>query len=100
MMTDLPSDKEINKLKKDGFNSERDYSKYINKLFDSKFIKIVDYGCSWGYNVFKLKKSGYSAVGFEISKPRAKFGEQKLGIKIYSDQKNIPSEQDLFLVLM
>jgi 2-polyprenyl-3-methyl-5-hydroxy-6-metoxy-1,4-benzoquinol methylase len=97
MMTDLPSDKEILSLKEEGFKSERDLSKYTSLLFETKTLNIVDYGCSWGYNVFKLQSSGHNAIGFEISKPRAQFGEKNLGVKIYSELNEVPSTQDLFL---
>ncbi|MGB0522314.1 MAG: class I SAM-dependent methyltransferase [Flammeovirgaceae bacterium] len=96
MMTDLPSDAEIAKLKSENFNSLRDYSVYIDPVFNDSSIKVIDYGCSWGYNVFKLKNAGYDAVGFEVSRPRAKFGEDKLDVTIFSNFDHAPSNMDLF----
>jgi hypothetical protein len=97
MMTDLPSDEKIDIYKKENFKTERSYNFYINALFNSKPISIIDYGCSWGYNVYKLLNEGHNTVGFEVSKPRARFGENKLGIKIFSELHDVPTGQDLFL---
>ena len=97
MMTDLPSDSEIDKLKKNNFNHLRSYDQYLNALSSASPIKILDYGTSWGYNVFKLKKPNYDAVGFELSKPRASFGEEKLGVKIFSDLNKVPNNLDIIL---
>lgn len=98
MMTKLPSDAEIVKLKENNFSSLRSYQNYLDALFkEDSGIKVVDYGCSWGYNVYKLAKSGNQVVGFEISVPRAEFGKEKLGVAIYSDTEFLPVENDLVL---
>ncbi|MBL6871863.1 MAG: hypothetical protein ISQ95_04630 [Flavobacteriales bacterium] len=97
IMTYLPSDEELEILKKEGFNKLRSIHSYIDSLFQSKPVNIIDYGCSWGYNVFKLQKSGFNAVGYEVSKPRANFGQEKLGVQIYTKESDIPMDQDLFL---
>jgi len=57
--------------------------------------RVLDYGCSWGYGAFQLRNAGYDAVGFEISRPRAKFGREQLGIEILdalSDLDTIPDQ--------
>jgi len=46
--------------------------------------RVLDYGCSWGYIVQRLLHHGYVAVGYEVSRRRARFGqgnrrEQRLG---------------------
>lgn len=97
MMTDLPSDSEIAKLKDNNFENLRSYDAYLTALFGTDAIKILDYGTSWGYNVFKLRNSKYDAVGFELSKPRAKFGEEKLGVKIFSELDEVPKDLDVVL---
>lgn len=96
MITDLPSDERIEILKKEAFKSPKNFDPYIDSLFNSRAIKIVDYGCSWGYNVFRLQKSGYTAIGYEVSEPRAKFGREKLGIQIHTKESAVPGDQDLF----
>jgi SAM-dependent methyltransferase len=44
--------------------------------------RVLDFGCSWGYGTCQFRQSGFDAVGFEISKPRAEFGRAKLGLRI------------------
>ena len=98
LMTTLPSDEEIEKMKAENFPSQRSYKQYLDALSGGKKgIKVIDYGCSWGYNVFKLKQEGCDVVGFEISVPRAEFGMKKLGVKIYSDTAKLPLENDIVL---
>jgi 2-polyprenyl-3-methyl-5-hydroxy-6-metoxy-1,4-benzoquinol methylase len=45
--------------------------------------RVLDFGCSWGYTVRQLLDNDFSAVGFEISKSRAAFGRERLGVQIY-----------------
>lgn len=98
MMTKLLTDDEIKRNKENNFSSLRSYDNYINAIFKKKGgVKIIDYGCSWGYNVYKLIKSGFLCVGYELSVPRAEFGKLKLEIPIHSDIKQLPTENDLFL---
>jgi 2-polyprenyl-3-methyl-5-hydroxy-6-metoxy-1,4-benzoquinol methylase len=49
-------------------------------------LKILDFGCSWGYGAHQLRRAGYDAVGFEISAPRARFGRENLGLAIFSNR--------------
>ena len=95
MMTKLPTDIELVHLKKEVFSSIRSYDKYIDALFKKtpkNTVKILDYGCSWGYNIYKLINSGYDVIGYELSMPRAKFGEEKLGVKIIHKEVQLPSK--------
>jgi len=96
LTTDLPDLALLDRLEKTKFTgSEKDFSEKIVIL--RAFVpegKVLDFGCSWGYATFQLQQSGYDAVGFEISKPRAEFGRSHLGIKIideYSLLDKLPS---------
>lgn len=60
-------------------------------------MDVIDYGCSWGYNLYQLEQSGFNPSGYELSVPRAKFGEEKLGVKIFTNENDLPVNQDLFL---
>jgi 2-polyprenyl-3-methyl-5-hydroxy-6-metoxy-1,4-benzoquinol methylase len=44
--------------------------------------KVLDFGSSWGYGTYQLQLRGFDAVGFEISKPRAEYGREKMGLNI------------------
>jgi 2-polyprenyl-3-methyl-5-hydroxy-6-metoxy-1,4-benzoquinol methylase len=45
--------------------------------------RALDYGCSWGYATSVLRKNGYEASGFEISKPRASYAREHLGVPVF-----------------
>lgn len=85
--TKFPSQEYLkNLLDRNFIGSPKDISKKIN-LINSYVPKghVLDYGCSWGYSIWQFKNAGYEATGFEISKPRAKFGIDKLNIEIIDD---------------
>lgn len=94
LTTDLPEPDLLDKLKKTNFRgSEKDFSEKIAVLKELvPHGKVLDFGCSWGYSTFQLQEAGYNATGFEISKPRAEFGRNHLGVNIideYSDLDKI-----------
>lgn len=98
MMTILPNDQEIEKLKRENFSNLRSTTEYINALFKNRSgLNIIDYGCSWGYDVFRFVQAGHHAVGYELSIPRANFGKSKLGVKIFSDINELPGNNDLII---
>lgn len=96
MMTDIPNDEELAQLKKDRFPLLRSFDPYISAMLPDG-AKIIDFGCSWGYNVFKLNASGYNAEGYELSKPRGSFGMDKLGVKIHDKLDHMPKDRDLVM---
>lgn len=95
-ITDLPSDEELTKMMESNFYGKRDYSPFVNALHKSPPAKIVDYGSSWGYSVFQLKKAGFDAEGFDVSRSRAKFGE-KLGVIIHSTPASMRDQNDVIM---
>lgn len=98
MMTQLPSDSELEKLKQTNFDSIRSNLDYITAVLKRESgLKIIDYGCSWGYEVYRLNKAGHHAVGYELSVPRGAFGKSKLGVNIYADTEDLPGENDLVI---
>jgi hypothetical protein len=78
-------------------NADR-YIKLFNKLIPGKpsDIKIIDYGSSWGYISFQLKNHGFDTQSFEISKPRAYFGNKNLFLDIKTDHNEIRLNNDIF----
>lgn len=53
--------------------------------------RVLDYGCSWGFAVLQLIQHGFQATGFEISKPRAKYGRENLCVQILDDFDELKS---------
>ena len=44
--------------------------------------RVLDYGCSWGYTTYLMRKNGYEAAGFEVSKSRAEYAKKNLGLTV------------------
>lgn len=99
--TSLPSSDELHEMMKNGFrngnkNAQR-YRDVLVKLFpDTPGLRIVDYGSSWGYISWQLMNFGFDVESYEISKPRALYGNKNLGLNILMDENEIRSENDVF----
>jgi 2-polyprenyl-3-methyl-5-hydroxy-6-metoxy-1,4-benzoquinol methylase len=44
--------------------------------------RVLDYGCSWGYSSYLMRKNGYEVVGLEVAKSRAEYARKYLGITV------------------
>jgi hypothetical protein len=56
--------------------------------------KILDFGANWGYASWQFARAGFEVKSFEISKPRAAYGE-KLGITIHTDIDEVGRDFDV-----
>jgi SAM-dependent methyltransferase len=99
--TDLPGEKEWQQYESAGFG-EKDVSHYVD-LFRHLFperspdsIRVLDYGCSWGYQTRQFLTAGFDCQGFELSRIRAAFGRDRLGLPITSDFQQIRGGLDVF----
>jgi 2-polyprenyl-3-methyl-5-hydroxy-6-metoxy-1,4-benzoquinol methylase len=93
-VTVFPDDERIRQLKSSVFAGagELDEKAKIDVLSTLRPNgTVLDFGCSWGYGVYQLQSRGYQAMGFEISKPRAQFGREKLGVEILDDVADLRS---------
>ena len=107
--TDCPNDDELNELIANNFrNTEKDYAKIIeilnilNLKFDTNVSNLFDYGCSWGYGSYQLKKI-FNVKSYEISASRAKYARDKLGVNIINKSeldslKNNEKKLDFFFM--
>lgn len=81
--TDCPSREELQVLLGCGFaGTEKDYSNYIKVLQAAgvrQGMRVLDFGCSWGYGSWQLRQAGYEVLSYEVSNPRARYGETMLG---------------------
>ncbi|WP_428658493.1 class I SAM-dependent methyltransferase [Runella sp.] len=97
--TDLPSDKELEVLLEQNFvGIEKDSSskiEIINSFFPKSPINIVDFGANWGYTSYQFKKKGWNVQSYEISVPRAQFGN-KLGLDIFTSVSELKAPVDVF----
>ena len=91
LTTDLPTEHQLESMARESFRgSPLDLSQKIQILKALRPSGVVlDYGCSWGYGVYQLLAHGYRALGFEISKPRATLGREKLGVEILDEPRDL-----------
>lgn len=96
MMTDMPDEATLATLIANNFSDLRDFAPLIRAAMPNKeHIKMVDYGCSWGYNVFKLRNAGIDALGYELSRPRAAYGRKNLKLEIADVETAITAGNDV-----
>jgi 2-polyprenyl-3-methyl-5-hydroxy-6-metoxy-1,4-benzoquinol methylase len=95
MMTNLPDELSLQSMKAEGFLNVRDHFSLIRSLYGNSKIKMVDYGCSWGYNIFKLRQKNIDVVGYELSRRLASFGKKNLDVEIQTDEAAIRPDNDV-----
>ena len=95
-MTTLPSDKGLEILKRNNFEKLRDYYPLVSNFTTAEKNRIIDYGCSWGYNIYKLNQKGLDSQGYELSEPRVKYGKEKLGVDLVYKELDIRKSNDVF----
>lgn len=95
-ITSLPTEEQLANMTANNFRGKRDYSPFVASLLKERTGKILDYGCSWGYSIYQLKKAGFDTEGFEISKARAEFGK-KIGVTIHSKETDVRNNNDLIM---
>jgi 2-polyprenyl-3-methyl-5-hydroxy-6-metoxy-1,4-benzoquinol methylase len=97
--TQLPSNDALATLIETNFSGgEKDYSRNIEILRSlgvPNGARVLDFGCSWGYGSHQLVRGGYQVTGFEISKPRCTFAQEKLRIDAYSSLDEVTGPFDL-----
>ena len=99
--TDCPDEEKLKQLIKTNFDgTEKSYKNYLNVLInlsDRKNLKLLDFGCSWGYGSFQLEKQDYKVHSYEVSKPRSNYAKTKLNVKIIDDLNSLENNQfDIF----
>ena len=90
LTTDLPTDSELDAMIKDGFG-EKDFTRHIDLfrlLGAADGDRVLDFGANWGYGVYQFNRAGFDATGYEISKPRARFG-LKLDVGVLTDWQDV-----------
>ncbi len=97
--TDMPKKEHLEKLLSSRFEGhEKSYSRIIQllrTLYPQDGVKLLDFGCSWGYGSWQLQKAGFHVFSYEISEPRAKYARQNLGIDLI-DLNSPPTGIDIF----
>jgi 2-polyprenyl-3-methyl-5-hydroxy-6-metoxy-1,4-benzoquinol methylase len=89
--TDLPTEAQLQEhLAKKFRDINRDMSERLALIRQySAANRLLDFGASWGYCTWQFQQAGYDSVGFEISRPRAAYGEKMLGLRMVSSLKDL-----------
>jgi 2-polyprenyl-3-methyl-5-hydroxy-6-metoxy-1,4-benzoquinol methylase len=98
--TDLPDDAMLDRLMAANFRgSPKDYKVYIAML-DALGLRpgdsLFDFGCSWGYGVYQLRRRGFRVTAHEISAARRAYAADRLGIEFIEDLDALEPEHPLF----
>lgn len=94
--TDTPSDAGLNELLQTNFvGTEKDYAYYIGVLSQLGLKagdRIFDFGCSWGYGSYQLRKAGFDVTSFEVARSRKRYAVEKLGVHVVDDMKQASAD--------
>lgn len=97
--TDLPSASELAAYTASNFaNSGKNFHSKVQRiksLVGASDLSVIDYGANWGYVSYQFQQAGFAVQAYEISKPRAKFGE-KLGVDILTDERLLQGPVSVF----
>jgi 2-polyprenyl-3-methyl-5-hydroxy-6-metoxy-1,4-benzoquinol methylase len=84
--TDCPTAEALGELKTQNFHgTAKDFAGYISLLEAlgvGRGQRLLDFGASWGYGVWQLNQAGFDASGFEISRPRAQYAREMVGVNV------------------
>lgn len=99
--TVVPSDAEIEQLKQANFRTFDNFDAWLhlfNQLDVPRGGVVVDFGCNWGYGAWQFRQAGYRVQAVELSRPRAAFAREKLGLTVYANLDELPAgdEVDVF----
>jgi SAM-dependent methyltransferase len=98
--TALPSEEELRELLERGFAShEKDYQRYLDVLRAAGIsppARVLDFGSSWGYGAWQLRRAGFEVVGYEGGERRARFAAERLGIRMVTDVAAVTHSIDCF----
>jgi len=87
--TDMPDDATLKRLTESRFaGHEKDYASLIALVVDlgvAPDARIFDFGCSWGFGSWQFARAGHDVKSFEISRPRARYAREKLGVDVIDD---------------
>ena len=87
--TDMPDAAALKALGDTRFaGHEKDYAPLIALVADlgiARGMRIFDFGCSWGFGSWQFAQTGYDVKSFEISRPRAHYAREKMGVDVIDD---------------
>lgn len=87
--TDVPDQTALDAMLVSGFkDTPKDFDRYIEvlrMLGARPGQRLFDFGASWGYGSWQLRRAGFEVVASEISRSRRHFASEKLGVSTVED---------------
>jgi 2-polyprenyl-3-methyl-5-hydroxy-6-metoxy-1,4-benzoquinol methylase len=84
--TELPDERTLQSHMTHAFrDTEKDYSRYIDvliRLGTDRGARLFDFGCSWGYGSWQLKRAGYSVWASDISEAHRDYASEMLNVRV------------------
>lgn len=96
--TELPGEDELQALVASEFSAMDGHYRTAGEILRRLGAgpRLFDYGCSWGYGSFQLRRDGFEVDSYEISRPRAAYAKQKLGANLVQPEEARPGDYDVF----
>jgi SAM-dependent methyltransferase len=98
--SDVPSPQELAEMVRRKFaGAQRDYRPYLEVLraLGAKTgSRVLEFGASWGYGVWQLRDAGLDVIGYELSKPRARYAREMLSLPVEDNPDRLPGPLDFF----
>lgn len=99
--TQMPDIQTLENWKKICFKgSPRDFSTQVSIV---KAVvpsgNLLDFGASWGYASYQFMLSGYNVLGYELSKPRARYAKENLQVSITTSMSELLKHESFFDVV-
>lgn len=99
--TQMPPIETLNEWKQKGFKgSPRDFSTQVSIVQAvAPSGKLLDFGASWGYASYQFMLAGYDTIGYEVSRPRARYAHDHLGVKMLSSMRELSAQTETYDVI-
>ena len=86
-ITEIPTRVELSQLTDSKFSNKFNRSAQVNlvrHLTGPGRVRVLDYGCSWGYAMWQYLDDGFAVEGFELGEARANFAAKWLEVPVHT----------------
>jgi SAM-dependent methyltransferase len=100
--TTLPDLTALSEMTKNNFRHTRCDKSHRIQFLETVGLtsrSLLDFGCAWGYTAYQYQQAGYRVTGYEIDRNRALFGQQQLGLTLYSRREDVENAGPFDLIL-
>ena len=97
--TDCPTMEVLQTYLRNGFaNTPKDFSDklaLLQLLGVPSSARILDFGASWGYGTWQFQRAGYTVIGFEPGRSRARYARENLDVAVVDDLQQVTGNFDV-----